>query len=597
MGAIKYGENVALSGMDAVMQMFQVKHNTLVPAAFGIYKTPNLETETEPETGTETEPVYYEEAYALYVNNFGIYVWQGFSINGNKKYDAVVTGSPGTTLYISKISKPLSGYEDINVFLSDLSLHVLTDVDGLDAGKNYATIQSDGKCYFNNLEENGWYYVWMKSADMLSMLLAANLTVDLIPVLNPNDYFIFRVTDTTNPPPCNTCRGRGQIKSSTEPDSPYVKCSVCNGSGVDNSAVALEVHFVAEPSDMTNEYTYAMLELDKDEVCPTCGGSTKVSNPQVDCPICNGQGSLYTAEDGSAIACAVCHGTGKAYKDCDCVAQGFNGTKSIRNKCQIKDLSASTLQTLSAGASFGSYSGIVNIGRTTSSLENTPAVMVWTCAPNDSLAFTPPNPEMNNSLWSFEAQHASSGGSSGESGGGTGSGDGTNTECLAADTLITMADGTQRRIDSLSVGDEVLDKQGKANTIYRIGSGLFGPHTYYYFSDGTIINEVAKHRFYNVEQGFYQLMGLWNIGEHAINQNGELIELIKVEYGEGEKEQFGIFTVTGNYYANGLLSGQARCNTEFLADMTVEKAIDMLLSIDSEDGLLTALYEKRGVLQ
>lgn len=132
MGAIKYGENVALSGMDAVMQMFQVKHNTLVPAAFGIYKTPDLE--------TETVPVYYEEAYALYVNNFGIYVWQGFSINGNKKYNATVTGSPGTTLYISKISKPLSGYEDINVFLSDLSLHVLTDVDGLDAGKNYATI-------------------------------------------------------------------------------------------------------------------------------------------------------------------------------------------------------------------------------------------------------------------------------------------------------------------------------------------------------------------------------------------------------------------------------------------------------------------------
>jgi hypothetical protein len=118
--------------------------------------------------------------------------------------------------------------------------------------------------------------------------------------------------------------------------------------------------------------------------------------------------------------------------------------------------------------------------------------------------------------------------------------------------------------------------------------------TKYYFEDGTIINETHPHRFYNVDQGFWQRLQLWNIGDHAINQDGNKIALVSVERLEENIEMFGIWTDNGTYYANGLLSGAAFCNKELLAEATAEQAIDMMLSADEE--LLVQLMGLEGVL-
>ena len=155
--------------------------------------------------------------------------------------------------------------------------------------------------------------------------------------------------------------------------------------------------------------------------------------------------------------------------------------------------------------------------------------------------------------------------------------------CLSGDTLITMSDMSKRRLDSLVVGDLILSEEGTSSPIININNGIFSDyHTLYYFEDGTIINETHPHRFYNTDQGFWQRLELWNIGDHAINQDGLKVALISKERIHEEIEMFGIWTDSGSYYANGLLSGAASCNKKLLADATAEQAIDMMLSTDEE---------------
>lgn len=157
-----------------------------------------------------------------------------------------------------------------------------------------------------------------------------------------------------------------------------------------------------------------------------------------------------------------------------------------------------------------------------------------------------------------------------------------NRVCLSGDTMITMADGSVKRMDNMYVGDLVLSKDG-ISRVNNVEHGCFNKyHTLYHFEDGTIIDETHHHRFYNTDQGFWQRLQLWNIGDHAINQEGKEIALVSVERLEEKAEMFGIWTDSGTYYANGLLSGAASCNKELLAEATAEQAIDMMLSTDEE---------------
>lgn len=171
----------------------------------------------------------------------------------------------------------------------------------------------------------------------------------------------------------------------------------------------------------------------------------------------------------------------------------------------------------------------------------------------------------------------------------------TNKECLSGDTIIAMADGSERRLDSLEAGDVVISDKGLPTKIRALCSGSFNPcHTIYYFEDGTTIDETHLHRFYNVEQGFWQALKRWNIGEHAINKNGEKIALISVEHIDEPAEKFGIWTVDGSYYANGLLSGDTSCNKRLLADASADQAVDMMLS--TEEHQLLQLMGLEGIV-
>lgn len=130
------------------------------------------------------------------------------------------------------------------------------------------------------------------------------------------------------------------------------------------------------------------------------------------------------------------------------------------------------------------------------------------------------------------------------------------TYCLSGDTLITMADLSHRRMDELVVGDSVLDRTGTPTTVVKLERGNYSNrHILYYFNDGTVIDETHEHRFYNVERDTLIKLKDWNIGDHARKKDGSTTSLLSVEVVDEPAEMFGLWTESGYYFANGLLSG------------------------------------------
>lgn len=158
--------------------------------------------------------------------------------------------------------------------------------------------------------------------------------------------------------------------------------------------------------------------------------------------------------------------------------------------------------------------------------------------------------------------------------------------CLSGDTLITMADGTEKRLDALTVGELVRGGDGTPTAITRLARGVFRPeHRLYQFSDGTLIDAPHDHRFYNREQGFFQLLSRWQLGEHAVREDGAETALEEVTTIHERAELFGIWTESHDYWANGLLSGETAANQRFIATATVEQAAEMAASLTDDAAL------------
>lgn len=135
--------------------------------------------------------------------------------------------------------------------------------------------------------------------------------------------------------------------------------------------------------------------------------------------------------------------------------------------------------------------------------------------------------------------------------------------CLTGDTLISLADGSQKRIDEIQLTDKVLAYNPETLTlesdeIIECDSNECKWHTEYdiwTFSDGTVVQTVLRHRFYNVERQEMVYMDEWNIGEHTIKQDGSKVALISHKSVKERVRHYTIFTKHQNYFANGLLSG------------------------------------------
>ena len=149
------------------------------------------------------------------------------------------------------------------------------------------------------------------------------------------------------------------------------------------------------------------------------------------------------------------------------------------------------------------------------------------------------------------------------------------TKCLTPDTLIDVEEidekGKKKRkrkkLKDIRIGDKVIcinpfTLELDTDTVVECDGEMNKKHTCYdnwYFSDGTIITTIHRHRFYNVENKKFMYMEEWNIGDHGLNIDNEKIELIKHEHIEEEINHCTLFTEKyNNYFANGLLSGNRK---------------------------------------
>ncbi len=149
-------------------------------------------------------------------------------------------------------------------------------------------------------------------------------------------------------------------------------------------------------------------------------------------------------------------------------------------------------------------------------------------------------------------------------------------QCIAADTLVLMADGSYKELGDIKTGDYVLSYDWETmqlvpnKVIYASSeeadweTGGWDAVRYYKhtFSDGTVIKQAFAHRFYNLEAQAFVYLEHWNIGDHTYDQDGDNPYLVKTET-VYETIRYARITLENgtNYFANGLLTGDRNCPT------------------------------------
>lgn len=141
-------------------------------------------------------------------------------------------------------------------------------------------------------------------------------------------------------------------------------------------------------------------------------------------------------------------------------------------------------------------------------------------------------------------------------------------ECVTPDTLITLADGTQVRVDSLTGGEMLL--------VWNLETGKFDfapvmfvdseeereyKVIYLYFSDGTLVKVIGEHGFWDYDLNRYVYLdsdAYDYVGHTFAKQNGDTlsqVQLVNVEIKTERTTAWSPVTV-GHlcYFVNGMLS-------------------------------------------
>lgn len=136
--------------------------------------------------------------------------------------------------------------------------------------------------------------------------------------------------------------------------------------------------------------------------------------------------------------------------------------------------------------------------------------------------------------------------------------------CLAYGTLISMADGTFKRVEDLSVGDVVAsvdpyDGAMSSDVVVAVSRGSGSAKDDWTFEGGRTVSTVGRHRFWNVDLGEMLYLEAWNPGERARVFDGTDVKLVKRATSFGEFRYATLWTEKwNNYFANGLLSGNRK---------------------------------------
>ena len=154
--------------------------------------------------------------------------------------------------------------------------------------------------------------------------------------------------------------------------------------------------------------------------------------------------------------------------------------------------------------------------------------------------------------------------------------------CIDSETLVTMADGSQKKLGDIEVGDEVLSVDWDTKTligrkVIYTGKDDKDYENWYVncywenkFDDGTVIKQAMRHRFYCLEEEGFKHLHDWTVGLHTYKIDGTNPKMTSRTLVQGQIHYSRITLENdNNYFANGLLTGDSESQagiplTEFL---------------------------------
>ena len=165
--------------------------------------------------------------------------------------------------------------------------------------------------------------------------------------------------------------------------------------------------------------------------------------------------------------------------------------------------------------------------------------------------------------------------------------------CLVAGTLMSLANGTQKKIeditydDVLSVWNFDLGELSEARPLWVKRKQTAGQYTLVKFSDGTELRTVGHHIF-NKQAGEFTKIILDDtpVGTITVNEQGQEITIVSKELVKDTVDYYNIWTQYHlNAYANGVLTGNRYCNIYPVVDMKYVKDDRALRSVEEFAGI------------
>jgi len=140
------------------------------------------------------------------------------------------------------------------------------------------------------------------------------------------------------------------------------------------------------------------------------------------------------------------------------------------------------------------------------------------------------------------------------------------TTCVTSDTLITLADGNQKRIDEVTYADQLLVWDFYKGEYTSVPASIVMNHgfdTYEVvtlnFADGTVINTINGHGFYDAQNREFVILSADNatdyIGHSFVKQDGSVTELVSFSTALEQTESWSVLTaVHYNCILEGMLT-------------------------------------------
>jgi hypothetical protein len=165
--------------------------------------------------------------------------------------------------------------------------------------------------------------------------------------------------------------------------------------------------------------------------------------------------------------------------------------------------------------------------------------------------------------------------------------------CLVAGTLISLADGTQKKIEDVSYNDVLtvwnfdLGETSEARPLWVKRKQTANRYTLLKFSDGTELKTVGHHIFNKQAGEFTKIItDDTPVGTVTVNEHGQEITVISKEIVNDVIDFYNIWTQYHlNAYANGILTGNRYCNIYPIVDMKYVKDDRALRSVEEFAGI------------